>query len=76
MGNLIDDLRYMAKGQREGCHFEGVGIPDGFVFTADRAADRIETLEAALRQISDHSPGVTHGWAEYVRHIARTTLSP
>lgn len=41
-----------------------------------QAADRIEKLEAALREIADHSPGVTHGWAEHVRHIARTTLSP
>ncbi len=42
----------------------------------NEAADRIEKLEAALREIADHSPGVTHGWAEHVRHIARTTLSP
>lgn len=42
----------------------------------NEAADRIEKLEAALREIADHSPGVTHGWAEHVRHIARAALSP
>lgn len=41
-----------------------------------RCLERIEQLEEALREIAGHSPGVTHGWAEHVRHIARTTLSP
>ena len=35
----------------------------------------VQSLRAALQQIADHAPGVTHEWAKHVRHIARQALS-
>lgn len=65
---LVDELRGVDVHDAHDCYMSAP------LFT--RSADRIEKLEAALREIADHSPVVTHGWAEHVRHIARTTLSP
>ncbi len=31
-------------------------------------------LRQALQQIADHGPGITHGWAEHVRQVARNAL--
>lgn len=67
--DLIFELRFLAD-SRQQMGYDRTGA------ALDCAADRIEKLEAALREIANHSPGVTHGWAEHVRHIARTTLSP
>ena len=70
MSGLTERLRYT--------HEHGIFDAQiaGMLASPEEAADRIEKLEAALREIADHSPGVTHGWAEHVRHIARTALSP
>lgn len=35
---------------------------------------RAKRMEAALRKIANYGPGVTHGWAQDVRRIARREL--
>jgi len=59
MSELVKELRFLAD-SRQQMGYDRTGS------ALDQAADRIEKLEAALREI----------WAEHVRRIAHTTLSP
>lgn len=42
--------------------------------TLAQAAERIQKLEAALEQIANFAPEVTHHWADHVRQVAKQAL--
>ena len=47
--------------------------PDMALLT--EAADTLKRYREALERIANHSPSVSHGWADAVRHEARQALS-
>jgi hypothetical protein len=51
-------------------------LDNGFDLIAEHEAalQEIEALREGLAGIAEFSPGVTHGWADAVRHKARALL--
>ncbi len=68
----LDQLVKELREYRSFCEAHGAYTEEHEI--CDRAADAIQALRNALKEIADYSPAVKHGWAEHVRHIARKAL--